>query len=771
MARGTADGVGLERFGDGPVVVFTWRNEPGWPVEYVSPNVERLFGYAPAELYAESPPYAGLIHDDDLDRVLEEVERHSDSGAERLRHEPYRMVTKDGDVRWVLDYTRIVREGGEITRYTGYIVDVTERRNQSVRLERAEEIGEFGSWKWNFDTGDVWWSDRIYDVLDRSKAAGPLDDAGIAALAHPEDRPRVEAAFGAALDRGADYDIEFRVDVDGRVRWVRSVAEVTVGPDGEPVAATGVFKDITDRKERERELKTLNGVAGDLLAAGPEAEIARTALRRGAELLSAAPIGRYDRTGERLTATDGAADVPLPPAVRDALDPAEPRVVGAAGGEGTTMLVVPLSDHGALVFERAAGFDADAVEIAGLLGSTTAAALDRAERTRSLEARTAELRRRAEQLKHLESLNAVIRSLHGVLIDADSRSAIADDVCASLAEFEGFDGVWIGSIDPDRGAVTPDAAAGIDAGDIDEGALSLETGAPAPAVRVVEARAPIEARGDDGRPVLAVPIRHREVCHGVLTVRGADADSFEGRVPEVLEELGLLVGYAITAVERRDALHGEGSRELVFEVEPDSGDPLRALSSSLSTRIEVRSVTRRRDAGPVLYCLLPDADPGAVPESFEGIESIQPLSDAESPVYEVVTADESVASSVIRLGARLRSMSVAERRCELVVSVRRQRDLRRFLRQVEELFGAAELRAEREATPTEPTRWPALLGDALTDRQIEALRTAYHAGYFDRKRKRSATEIAETLGVSQPTFSAHLRAAQRNLLAAVWGDG
>jgi PAS domain-containing protein len=74
-----SSGDGHERFVDGPVVVFTWRNEPGWPVEYVSPSVERLFGYSPAELYDGDPTYAELIHDDDVDRVAEEVDTNSDA--------------------------------------------------------------------------------------------------------------------------------------------------------------------------------------------------------------------------------------------------------------------------------------------------------------------------------------------------------------------------------------------------------------------------------------------------------------------------------------------------------------------------------------------------------------------------------------------------------------------------------------------------------------------------------------------------------------------
>jgi predicted DNA binding protein len=53
------------------------------------------------------------------------------------------------------------------------------------------------------------------------------------------------------------------------------------------------------------------------------------------------------------------------------------------------------------------------------------------------------------------------------------------------------------------------------------------------------------------------------------------------------------------------------------------------------------------------------------------------------------------------------------------------------------------------------------LSEQLTPRQRETLETAYSAGYFDWPRESSGEEIAELLGITQPTFNKHLRAAER----------
>lgn len=53
----------------------------------------------------------------------------------------------------------------------------------------------------------------------------------------------------------------------------------------------------------------------------------------------------------------------------------------------------------------------------------------------------------------------------------------------------------------------------------------------------------------------------------------------------------------------------------------------------------------------------------------------------------------------------------------------------------------------------------------LTDRQTEVLETAHRMGYFEYPRDANATEVAGELGIEPSTFSEHLAAAQRKLMA------
>jgi PAS domain S-box-containing protein len=121
-----------------PVVLFRWQATEGWPVEMVSRNVSQ-FGYTPGELLSGAVPFAALVHPEDLERVAREVQEYSAAGADRFQQE-YRMVAKDGGVRWVDDRTVVERNvAGQITAYQGIVIGITERKRaeEAIRTSQA----------------------------------------------------------------------------------------------------------------------------------------------------------------------------------------------------------------------------------------------------------------------------------------------------------------------------------------------------------------------------------------------------------------------------------------------------------------------------------------------------------------------------------------------------------------------------------------------------------------------------------------------------------
>jgi signal transduction histidine kinase len=120
-----------ELFNAGPVVVFRWRNAPGWPMEYVSPNVTRELGF-PVEQLLEQP-YAPLVHPGDLERIAAEVSQSVERGVSYFSQQ-YRLFDAQGQARDVFDFTHVIADaGGRVTHFHGYVFDDGAR----ARAERA----------------------------------------------------------------------------------------------------------------------------------------------------------------------------------------------------------------------------------------------------------------------------------------------------------------------------------------------------------------------------------------------------------------------------------------------------------------------------------------------------------------------------------------------------------------------------------------------------------------------------------------------------------
>jgi PAS domain S-box-containing protein len=126
-----------------PVVAFLWRNEADWPVEFVTANVEHIFGYAEEDFLSGRVLFSQVVHPDDIDRVTGEVVTYSqEPNRIEFTHEPYRIVARGGDIHWINDSTFIRRDAaGTITHYQGIVTDVTDRirAEEALRHNEAEK--------------------------------------------------------------------------------------------------------------------------------------------------------------------------------------------------------------------------------------------------------------------------------------------------------------------------------------------------------------------------------------------------------------------------------------------------------------------------------------------------------------------------------------------------------------------------------------------------------------------------------------------------------
>lgn len=129
-------------------------------------------------------------------------------------------------------------------------------RKSKSNLAEAQRLAHLGSWDWNIETNELFWSDEIYRIFGLApEEFGATYDAFLDSV-HPDDRAFVEQAVNDTLSEKKPYDIEHRIMLpDRNVRIVNERAEVTFNDAGKPIRMIGTVQDITERKQVEEALR------------------------------------------------------------------------------------------------------------------------------------------------------------------------------------------------------------------------------------------------------------------------------------------------------------------------------------------------------------------------------------------------------------------------------------------------------------------------------------------------------------------------------------
>ena len=121
-----------------PVVLF--RRMAGDPPKlvYVSENV-RYIGWTAEEFLEGKIHFKDVVHPDDFERIGREIKQFGEDDVEEYI-QVYRIITKDGQTRWVEDQTSVVRDDqGNKIYNQGLLVDITRRKLAEEELQRSEE--------------------------------------------------------------------------------------------------------------------------------------------------------------------------------------------------------------------------------------------------------------------------------------------------------------------------------------------------------------------------------------------------------------------------------------------------------------------------------------------------------------------------------------------------------------------------------------------------------------------------------------------------------
>ena len=239
-----------------------------WPqgTAYFSPRYYEMLGYAQIDDAGLPGARSELVHPHDRAAVEAAREAHF-NGAQPYFDCEYRLKKADATYLWVNGRGLASLDGaGNPVRFTGSIIDITQRRLAQAEIEHQREQLELviqsvqaGVWDENLQDGSVYYSARYREILDFDGGDDLAAHARDPARLHPEDRAIVIQARDRSIRDATPMDLEFRLRRrDGGYVWVNARAKASYDASGQAVRFTGAIIDITQRKGAEFALRDAN---------------------------------------------------------------------------------------------------------------------------------------------------------------------------------------------------------------------------------------------------------------------------------------------------------------------------------------------------------------------------------------------------------------------------------------------------------------------------------------------------------------------------------
>ena len=253
--------------------------------------IDALLGYAPGEFPRTIEAWEAVIHSDDHDRVMATLDRHLKNRAPY--DEQYRVRRKDGPVGYWTDRgVALWDEQGKPYKMIGACTDITERKRVEEALRESET--KYRTLVENSLIGiGISQGNRIvyanqalmamYGYTDLEEFTSKL----LLDYLTPQSQTFIKE-WREKKARGEQVPLEFEHEIvrkDGAIRILQlSSAYLTLGNQNYVYTT---FIDITERKQREREMQAVAAVSAALRTATTRGEMLPLILDQVQTLLNA----------------------------------------------------------------------------------------------------------------------------------------------------------------------------------------------------------------------------------------------------------------------------------------------------------------------------------------------------------------------------------------------------------------------------------------------------------------------------------------------------
>ena len=246
-----------------PAVVYLDAYNDASSAVYISPQVEGMLGYAPEEWLAHDDLWREILHPEDREKALRDVE--DILASDKPWRLEYRMIAKDGHEVWVHDEAVVVRDtAGRPLFWQGIWLDITEQRETRGALAVSEAkykalVEQLPAVTYldpiDEDADSIYISPQVEQLIGGKLQDWLTSPNYWASRVYPDDLDRVWDTYVHHRETGEPLQQEYRmVRDDGRIIWVREQARILTDDDGNPWLIQGLIHDITSSRQGQEEI-------------------------------------------------------------------------------------------------------------------------------------------------------------------------------------------------------------------------------------------------------------------------------------------------------------------------------------------------------------------------------------------------------------------------------------------------------------------------------------------------------------------------------------
>ena len=249
-----------------PAIIYTeLADEPGITL-YISPQIEAITGYTPAEWMASTNFWDEIVHPEDLDYLHAEDERTNRTGEPF--HAEYRILKRDGSEIWMLDEAVLIQDGaGKGLFWQGIMHDISDKKRAEKAQRESEEryqlistvASDYMFYTQLDDDGSglkLNWVAGAFEAITGYTKEEYIARGGWRSTLHPDDLA-IDNRDMENLRAGQPVITEIRTFTKaGNIVWVRVYAQPVLDESHkELVSIYGAVQDITERKRAEASLQ------------------------------------------------------------------------------------------------------------------------------------------------------------------------------------------------------------------------------------------------------------------------------------------------------------------------------------------------------------------------------------------------------------------------------------------------------------------------------------------------------------------------------------